>query len=385
MIVAQARNIRDGLRAVVVPSVSIVDCHAWDALVADSNFYNCHGWLAALEYALGPVELLTLHGPAGLLGGCALWDGECAPGLFCLPEHFVDVPGPWDQEFLWIGARRSTHNEIPCTLGHGRGRALRGLLDAAEQLAVRRGRAGVVIPYMPLEKALELASLREDARVILHSAEASLAVPPHGLMDAMRAASKHDRWRTRRELAVFAEHGDQVEWRALDDEIERVAADLIAQNRAKHGSMQGVAWMRHLLDGQRRSGVRESAAVAVARRDRRIVALTVFYRLGRTLHTRYFGSDYTVDDDDFRYFVLSYYAPLDYAATHDIDRIELSISSLQAKSLRGAEVNPLAAFVLLADESVSREAVDRHNARFIAEHERMFGHHLGPAWGRLSH
>jgi len=212
MIVARSQDVRDGLRAVVVPSVSMVDRHAWDALVADSDFYDCHGWLAALEYALGPVELLTLHGPAGLLGGCALWNGERTPGLFCLPDYFADVPGPWERKFLWIGARRSTHNEIPCTLGHGRDRALRGLLDAAEQLAVRRDLAGVVIPYMPLEKASELASFREDARVILHSAEASLAVPPHGLMEAMQAASKHDRWRTRRELAAFAEHGDRVRW-----------------------------------------------------------------------------------------------------------------------------------------------------------------------------
>lgn len=377
-------DVRDGLRAVVVPSVSIVDRHAWDALVADSDFYHCHGWLVGLDHALGPADVLTLHGPTGLCGGCALWDGERDPGLFCLEEYFHDIPGPWDRDFLWVGARRSTRNELPCTHGPGRRRTLRALLDAAADLAARRGRAGVVVPYMPLDKALELAAVHEGARAILHAADASLDVPVGGMAAMMDRLDAHGRWRTNRELSTFAERGGRVEWRSFDAGLERVAADLIAQNRAKHGSLQGQAWMRRMLDGQRRSGVLDAAMAAVACRGDRVIALTVFYRFGKLWHTRYFGSDYAVANDDFRYFVLSYYACLDQAAAQGVGTIELSISSLKAKSLRGATVNPLAAVVLTtAAGPPARDAVARHNGSFAAEHRARFRQRLSPAWNLI--
>ncbi|AZE47016.1 hypothetical protein C4K04_1324 [Pseudomonas chlororaphis] len=384
MSTAEATHARDGLRAVIVPSVSILDRHAWDALVTDGDFYNCHGWLSALEYALGPAELLTLHGPSGLSGGCALWSGERGPGLFCLPEYFPDLAAPWRREFLWIGARRSTHNEIPCAFGHGRGRIMRALLHAAADLAETRGLAGVVVPYMPLGQAVELAAGHNEARVILHAADTSLTVPTDGLTGVMSTMDKHSRWRIRKELSVFAEHGSRVEWRTFDPELEWVASELIAQNRAKYGSLQGTLWMRRMLEGQRRSGVLDSAIAAVAYRGDSIVAITVFYRFGKTLHCRYFGSDYAVTDDDARYFVLSFYAPLDWAAEQGIETVELSTSSLQAKSLRGGMVNPLAAVVLLTDATPPpHEAVTQHNVRFAMEHQEAFKHRLSSDWNLI--
>lgn len=386
MSVATARDVDGRLRAVVVPSVSIVDRHAWDALVTDSDFYNCHGWLASLDHALGPSEVLTLHGPAGLCGGCALWEGERESGLFCLREYFHDVPGPWERRFLWIGARRSTHNEIPCVQGRGRERTLRVLLRAAAGLAAKCGRAGVVIPYMPLEKALELAAQHEDARAIVHAADASLTVYAGGMDAKLHRVDARDRYRIRREMSVFAEHGGRIEWRRFDADLERVAADLIAQNRARHGSMQGQAWMRRMLEGQRRAGVLETAMVAVARRGRSIVGLTVFYPFGKILHCRYFGSDYAVDDQDYRYFVLSFDAPQEQAADRGMEAIDLSISSLRAKSLRGAAIRPLAAVVLLGDDGApDRDAVARHNARFAARHRAEFKQRLSPAWSLIRH
>ncbi|RIJ12854.1 GNAT family N-acetyltransferase [Pseudomonas sp. 91RF] len=382
-IVGTAR-IHDGLRTVIVPSVSSLNCHAWDALVADRDFYHCHGWLSALEHALGPAELLTLQGPNGLSGGCALWSGEREPGLFCLSDYFPGLAGPWQREFLWIGARRSTHNEIPCSLGSSRDRILRSIMQASVDLAQKRGLAGVLAPYMPLGKALELAAWHDQARVILHSAEASLAVPPGGLAGAMEVIDKRSRWRTRKELSVFAERGCRVEWRTFDPELEQVASGLIAQNRSKYGSQQGAMWMRRMFDGQRRSGVLDAAIAAVAYRSDKVIAVAVFYRLGKTLHYRYFGSDYRVTDDDFRYFVLSFYELLDWAAAHGVETVELSTSSLQAKSLRGGIVNPLAAVVLLTDSAPpSHESVARHNTCFAVEHRDAFKRRLSPDWNLI--
>ncbi|RDK03222.1 hypothetical protein DLM46_08755 [Paraburkholderia lacunae] len=375
---------RAGTYAELLPSARDLEPHAWDALVADSDFFHCRGWLNGLDTALGPTTVLTLHGSAGLLGGCALWDGETAPGFFCLPEFFPDVPGPWDGDFLWIGARRSTHNEIPCVVGQRRGGTLTKLLHSALALAERRGRTGIVVPYMPLAKALELACADERGRVLLHSAEARINVPSGGLQEMMGLVGTRHRWRTRDELSTFARKGNRVEWTPLTSEIEEIAARLIAQNRSKHGSSQGVEWMRRMFAGQRQSGVIKNAIAAVAYRRDQAVAVSVFYRFGQTLHLRYFGSDYAVDDNDFRYFVLCYYDPLDYAAARGISQYHLSTSSLQAKSLRGALVEPLAAVVLSVDgDGPERDDVDRHNRQFTKRFRQQFASRLSPDWSLI--
>lgn len=161
------------------PSVDVVtslllssarlDVHEWDALVVDEDFFHCHGWLNALDDALGPAGVIVARGDAGLLGGCAIWDGEREPGLFHLPDFFPDVRGPWSRAFLWIGARRSTHNELPAVQGWRRLAALRAVLSAARDLATARQCAGAIVPYMPLARALEAARICPDARVLLHS------------------------------------------------------------------------------------------------------------------------------------------------------------------------------------------------------------------------
>ncbi|MEK9498104.1 hypothetical protein V2H77_16860 [Photorhabdus sp. P32] len=361
-----------------------IDQHEWDALVTDNDFFHSHSWLAALDYALGKGDVFTLYDNAGLLGGCALWDGEDQPGLFYLPDYFPGLDGPWRQPFLWGGARRSTHNEILCVQGPRRGEALSIIAEMLAQLAGSRGCYATIVPFMPLYRALEAARYYPHARVLMHSAEAAILVPAGGLDSQLQQLCSHHRVRANAELAAFSRLGNRVEWCRLDDHLLAPAIELITNNRKKYGSPQSVDWMRRMFDGQKKSSVIDAAIAAVAKRGNQILGITIFYQFGETLHARYYGSNYQIDDNDFRYFVLTYYHSLDYAAQNGTRECRLSISALRTKTLRGAKIEPLAALLLFDNTApLSISECKNYNRLFYQHYQKQYGAHLTADWALL--
>jgi hypothetical protein len=366
-------------------NINHVDRHEWDALVTDHDFFHSYDWLAALDCSLGKSDVFTLYGSAGLLGGCALWDGENKPGLFYLPHYFPSLDGPWTQPFLWGGARRSTHNEIPCVQGRRRGEALSSIAEILPQLAGSRGCYATIVPFMPLHQALEVAHYYPHARVLMHSAEATIPVPAGGLNSQLKQLCSHHRVRANAELAAFSRLGNRVEWCRLDDYLLEQAAELIANNREKYGSHQGIDWMHSIFEGQKKSSIIDTAVAAVAKRDNKILGITIFYRFGETLHARYYGSNYQINDNDFRYFVLTYYYSLDYAAENGIRECRLSISALRAKTLRGAKIEPLAALLLFENTPpLSTRECEGYNRLFYQRYQQLHGKHLTSDWALLN-
>lgn len=369
----------------LISGIEHIDQHEWDALVTDNDFFHSHGWLAGLDYAQGKSDVLTLSSHSGLLAGCALWQGETQPGLFYLPDYFPGLEGPWQQPFLWGGVRRSTHNEIPCVKGPQRGEALSTIAESLAQLAGERGFQGTIIPFMPLQQAQEVARSYPHARVIMHSAEAAITVLDGGLDSQLRHLRSRHRERINTELAAFSRSGNQVEWCQLDEHRLDLFAELIANNRGKYGSHQGIDWMKRIFDGQKKSSVIHSGIAALAIRDKQILGVTIFYRFGEALHARYYGSDYRTDDNDFRYFVLSYYYSLDYAAQNGIRECRLSISALRAKSLRGAQIEPLAALLLFNHSApLSVSECEHYNHLFYQSYQQEHRTHLAPNWALLN-
>ncbi|MDC9590384.1 peptidogalycan biosysnthesis protein [Xenorhabdus sp. XENO-10] len=369
----------------LVSSIEHIDRHEWDALVSDNDFFHSHGWLGGLDYALGKGDVFTLYGNTGLLGGCALWDGEDQSGLFYLPDYFPGLEGPWQQPFLWGGARRSTHNEIPCVQGEHRGETLSTIAEMLAQLAGNRGYYATIMPFMPLQQALEVVRYYPHARVLMHSGEATISVPAGGLGSQLQQLRSHQRVRTNAELATFSRLGNRVEWCQLDDYLLEAAVKLIANNRGKYGSHQGIDWMQRIFDGQKKSSVIDAAIAAVAKRDKQILGVTIFYRFGETLHARYYGSNYQIDDNDFRYFVLTYYYSLDYAAKNGIRECRLSISALRAKTRRGAKIEPLAALLLFENTApLSISECKDYNHLFYQHYQQQFGTHLTHDWALLN-
>ncbi|WP_208979115.1 peptidogalycan biosysnthesis protein [Stappia stellulata] len=360
-----------------------VDEHEWDALVSDENFYNGYRWLKALGHALGETDVFIARGPAGLIAGCAHWEGEPSSEMFSLSHYVTDFAGPWHREFLWLGGRRNTHNEIACIQGVGRQDALAALGSYAADYAEEHGYAGFVMPYMPFGAAEEFANA-VGGTAVLHSAEASLGVPEKGLADVLERMRKHDRVQCKSEISTFRRLGGEVEWVSLEEFDDAVAADLIAQNRSKYGSTQGREWMRRMLAGQRRAGISRLGKVAMSKRGQNITALTVFYHFGRALYPRYFGADYSFNLKDFRYFVLCYYESLDYAAANGFSKLRFSISALRAKVKRGAEIEPQA-FVIkcVGGNDICPDDARRHNRRFLDRYHTDFAGHLSHDWNLI--
>jgi predicted N-acyltransferase len=373
-----------GLNHYAIAGIEQIDRHAWDALATDRDFFHSYDWLASLDYAFGRSTVFYLNSHAGLVGGCALWEGESHPGLFYLPDYFPGIQGPWQRPFLWIGARRSTHNEILCIRGSRRSETLATIAEILPHLAVKRGYYACIVPFIPLRLAKEIADNCSQARVLMHSAEATLSVPAGGLDSQLESFCSHHRIRSKAELTAFSHYGNHVEWCQLDDELLENAARLIASNREKYGSHQGIDWMRRIFDGQKKSSVINAAVAAIAWRGQKMLGITIFYRFGSALHARYYGSDYSCEDNDFRYFALTYYHALNYAAKYGFRECRLSISALKAKTLRGAKIEPLSALLLFEHAPLSIGECDEYNHRFYQGYKEQYGSHLTSDWRLLA-
>lgn len=367
-------------------SLDGISAVAWDALAAADDLYACHAWLRHLEYAAGPAPVLTCWMGGELLGALPVWEGERDnPGLFHLPDLFPGLAGPWRRRFRWIGTRRSVHNTVVCTSGIHRTTVMNQLLGAVVADAEASGMAGVIMPYMPVSAAGELAANHPDARVVLHAAEAVIDIPADGIDGIRRRVGRHNRKRRRQELLAFARVGHTLEWADITGSVVEDAAVLIANNRRKYGSIQGPEWLHRVFDAQRRTGLLDDAVALLCRRSERLSAAVICYRRDSGLHVRYFGDDGTEDNRRGRvYFVLGCHAPMEYAVRAGLRRVHLSTSSLEAKVRRGATLEPLAAVVLLCGgDSPARAAVQRHNRRVVDEYRQRFVDHpsaLGPAW-----
>ncbi|MFI7663817.1 GNAT family N-acetyltransferase [Nocardia sp. NPDC049526] len=382
-----SRLVEDRATCVVrrVEAVADISRASWDALVAPGDLYTSYAWVRHLEDVLGPAPVLACQSNGEVVGVLPLWDGESGrQGLFHLPDFFPGLDGLWSQRYRWLGARRATHNTLASTTGAERTTVLRMLLSAAIDGATDDGLAGVIMPYLPLMSAVELGAAHPDARVLVHSAEAVVTVPSDGWHELGQRASSHNRKLRRHELRDFARHGLAVEYTELTDSVAEESAMLIAQTRHKHGSRDGVDWMRDVFAAQRRAGLLDRAVAISCRRAGKLAAVAICYPHGDRLHGRYFGADYAQSRRANAYFVATFHAPLHHAVSAGFRQVDLSISSLEAKVRRGATLEPLAAVVLTDDKRLpSRDAVAAHNLRVAASYRERFSTYpwsLSPTW-----
>ncbi|WHM40936.1 peptidogalycan biosysnthesis protein [Streptomyces sp. BPTC-684] len=359
----------------------------WDALVGPDNFYNSYGWLRSLELAHGSEDIVTASCDGTLLGALPTWPGDAdGPGLFCLPDMLPGLALRRPADYLWLGARRSVYNELVCVRGELRHPTLTGLVHGALTVARARGAAGLVLPYLAPDDAVDLARAHPRARVLLHDADANMDVPAGGSRDQFTRMSQPDRTRRRAELRACDRAGTVVKWLRLTGETGRAAADLVTQNRARYGGTADPALMRRSFAAQRRSGVLEQAVGCFGIRAGRPLAVTVCYTHHDRLYARYYGFDYRTAEPACEYFVLTYRAPLDYAAAHGLSRYRLAVSAWNLKARRGATLSPLAAVVLPLDHEVcSREralAFNRAVARRWRQRCAARPQAMGTEWGR---
>ncbi|MFB7376748.1 hypothetical protein ACFC6U_22185 [Kitasatospora purpeofusca] len=372
----------------VHPDSHGIDSAAWDRLIGADNFYGSHRWVRSTHLASGGDPVVTASASGVLLGVLPTWPGEGGGDeMFSLPGILPDLAaagGGGAGRQLWLGTRRSVRNELLCVRGPQRRPVLRALLGRALDLASDRGDDGVVMAYLAGEDALELAAAHPRARALLHSADTYLPVPPGGAGELSARADQHSRTRRRSEMRAFQRTGTVVKTSRLTEDLVPRVAELIAQNRTRHGSSGGPQAVLDALNAQRATGLLDDAVAFLGLRGPDLVAATVCYEHGDQLYARYFGYDYTRTAPTNEYFLLTYHAPLDYAAECGFRRYRTAISAWDVKIRRGARLTPLAAVVLPLRGAVCTPARQReHNITAAGQWRELAGTHLqamGPEW-----
>ncbi|MFF7587996.1 hypothetical protein ACFZCK_11000 [Kitasatospora purpeofusca] len=369
----------------VHPDAHGIDSAAWDRLVGADNFYGSHRWVRSTHLASGGDPVVTASAAGVLLGVLPTWPGEGGGDeMFSLPGILPGMAAADGGRQLWLGTRRSVRNELLCVRGPQRRPVLRALLGRALDLASDRGDDGVVMAYLAGEDALELAAAHPRARALLHSADTYLPVPPGGAGELSARADQHSRTRRRSEMRAFQRTGTVIKTvRPTEDIVPRIAY-LIAQNRARHGSPGGPQVVLDALNAQRATGLLDDAVAFLGLRGTDLVAATLCYGHGDRLYARYFGYDYTGTAPTNEYFLLTYHAPLDYAAECGFRRYRTAISAWDVKVRRGARLTPLAAVVLPLRGAVCTPARQReHNITVAGRWRELARTHplaMGPEW-----
>ncbi|MFQ6392669.1 peptidogalycan biosysnthesis protein [Nocardia sp. KC 131] len=366
-----------------IESLDTIAAAEWDSLVQPGDLFCSYAWLRHLDEATTPHRVVTMRVDGRLTGAMPMWDGEQEPGLFWLPDFFAGLAGPWEEPFVWLGARRAVRNGLICVDGPQRSTTLRRLLAESVEYAKVSGRAGAIMPYLPVAAATELARAAPDAVCLLHSAEATVGVPPQGMDDILANANGHNRKRRRRELREFTGTGHTLEWTDITTEVADSIAPLIANTRRKYGTTDDAEWMRRVFAAQRRVGLLDVAQAVLCRRNGRLIAAAVCYRHADSLHGRYFGAAEDAIRDGYPYFVTTCYAPIDYAARNGLRQVFLSTSSLEAKLRRGATAEPLAAVVIPVHGAPKTADVRSHNQRVALDYRSRFAAYsssMSPRW-----
>ncbi|SDT83164.1 hypothetical protein SAMN05216371_7977 [Streptomyces sp. TLI_053] len=372
----------------VLPDAHGIDAAAWERLVGADNFYGSHRWVRSTHLASGADPVVTASVSGDLLGVLPTWPGEGGEdAMFSLSGILPgSLPGTvaGRGEHLWLGTRRAVCNELVCVRGPQRRPVLRALLNRALDLAADRGADGVVMPYLAGADALELAAAHPRARALLHSADTYLPVPPGGAGELTARADQHSRTRRRSEMRAFQRTGTVIKTvRPTEDIVARIAY-LIAQNRARHGGSGGPQVVLDALNAQRATGLLDDAVAFLGLRGTELVAATVCYEHGDRLYARYFGYDYARTAPTNEYFLLTYHAPLDYAAECGFRRYRTAISAWDVKVRRGARLTPLAAVVLPVHGAVCTPARQReHNIAAAGRWRELARTHplaMGPEW-----
>ncbi|MFJ8434065.1 hypothetical protein ACIQ9P_22455 [Kitasatospora sp. NPDC094019] len=368
----------------VLPDAHGVDPASWDRLVGADNFYGSHRWVRSTHLASGGDPVITASESGELLGAVPTWPGEGGDdGMFSLPGILPGLAAGRG-EHLWLGTRRAVRNELVCVRGPRRRPVLRALLGRALDLAADRATEGVVMPYLAGADALELAAAHPRARALLHSADTYLPVPPGGARELTARADQHSRTRRRSEMRAFQRTGTIIKTVRLTEDIVARIAYLIAQNRSRHGGSGGQRVVLDALNAQRATGLLDDAVAFLGLRGTDLVAATVCYEHRDRLYARYFGYDYASTAPTNEYFLLTYHAPLDYAAECGFRRYRTAISAWDVKVRRGARLTPLAAVVLPLRGAVCTPARQREHNITAAGHWRELARTrplaMGPEW-----
>jgi predicted N-acyltransferase len=262
------------------------------------------------------------------------------------PCASVTIPGATEPAVIWE----------PNMSKPDRAAALAHLVDAVREAASTLSARSVVftnIPAAPTWDPLRAELTRAGYRPTAQSPATTLDIPPGGLEAFLTALPGPQRKKSSREIRTFSEAIDTVTVNGGDRLLHDDIVDLLWQRFCKYAHPTPRS---SVVDRMIRAQNLPDLSVLVAERRGRACAFKAFvedYGLGRIV-SRFSGCK---ENDFFAYFNIVFYEPIRYGAAHGFATMTLGTESYRAKIIRGGVLEPLEAYVRVADPRL-RGAVD---------------------------
>lgn len=269
-----------------------------------------------------------------------------------MPFHYFSAPPPLilrRPEFL-IGAQNTLEHLYPAVVAVLDGvhlpvlgltatdtdaiaTLIESLLLASDQLGAKT----ISAPFMHREQdAAAAARILTPGRGPFVSAGISVLDSDWtGIDEYVASLATNRRRKVRRELRLFADSGSRVSVSEGTDALGEEAAALQAELQSRHGTTSTVGT---LLGGYEllRQTVSANVVTFSSHLKDRLTGITVCIRDGDTLYVRAVGAPER--DDNFTYFNVGFYAPIDWGCANGIARYVFGTGTYEAKRGRGCRV-----------------------------------------------
>jgi predicted N-acyltransferase len=335
-------------------SLKFIDPSVWARIAANKSVYVGYPWLLA-------CEAIPDYRPRYLLAEGA--DGRI---LGALPTYFSEQGGtrrynPFDvfvgpalgeaversawHPILLGGASAGFVNEVlidPALERRDKESVLAALLKAFADLADKLGARSSALMYLTPQAVSEVAPLldSDDAEVLTVGADTRIDVQWQSFDDYLSWLSSKRRYTIRREIAQFESAGYTVTTGRLSDWYEQ-AGLLLANLQRKYGSgPQDTAFWVTYLERQA-AELDDVSLLFLCHSKGDVVAFSLLYEWEGGLYGRACGFDYDRAGSNAEYFNLAYYLPLRHAISRGFNVLHLGMGSYEAKTLRGARLDPL--------------------------------------------
>lgn len=344
-----------------------VDLGAFGRIVSPrrpaGRLYLSAGWLAAEQACadLEPLYVVARSDRDVAALACYGFTHQSNPWPFARPDLFVrDVLGvPVPNSSLLpsycLGGRRPGHSEaLP-----GTPELLKTCVEHAADVATGGGSA-IVAPYVDsplLGHALQASGFAEFPSL----SRWELTLPGSSFGDYLASLPKGARSNISIDRRRIRDAGltGQVTPLAAESLDDIVALELAGYARFGHDYQRREAERLHRAVLEHLGG-----DVFVSRIDGEPgsppVGFAILVRSGNALYVRQGAVDHARAGRVPVYFEVGFYQAIEFAYAHNLDLIDFSISSDQAKRLRGCSEIPTGAYVLLAD--TARQDELRHRA-----------------------
>jgi uncharacterized protein len=349
------------------------------ALVEPGDLYNSSSW-HVIDEAIGiaePFTVLVLPEEGSTQAVAATWgmyvdDGAFWPfmridavlAMFLARHGLADGAGAGAAGGLsalmpsaYLGALRAGTTRLLVHPGAAREqakRAVRSLLDGAEQLARDAGLRSVACLYLPradrLEREVLAAAGYAEFGPTLH-----VAMLPVSTFDAyLGAMGQHRRANVRRHRRLVTRAGVGIRREPLTASLSEEMLPLEAQLYEKYEHVLHPTEMARIVHREVIAAYGERAMVITARSaDGTLRGYSAFIHLGDTLYSRDCGFDYSWQGRLPLYLETNYYSAVELAEALGVRQIHYSYGSDETKAEYGCELQPRMTYVKAFDPALA--------------------------------